>query len=116
MLDLLQKFVDLVSILVLLLGITYIYNSKSWYNSIEINIICQALYPRHEGRGLTAFFDKEAENLRNLWVEKNEQIDSDILFFVFLVQSCNTSTNAIIDNHSAEYEIEVCIEEIDFES
>lgn len=51
--------------------------------------------------------NEEATELRNEWLKKMGQLDSDILFFAFLIQSPNTSDNQTITNSTTTYTIEI---------
>lgn len=51
--------------------------------------------------------DKRAAELREEWLKKMGQIDSDTLFFAFLVQSPNMSENQTITKTTTSYSIEI---------
>ena len=51
--------------------------------------------------------NEEATELRNEWLKKMGQLDSDILFFAFLIKSPNTSDNQTITKSTTTYTIEI---------
>lgn len=51
--------------------------------------------------------NKEAEEFRKEWVKKIGQIDSDTLFYAFLVQTPNIAENAKISKTTTNYQLEI---------
>jgi len=57
--------------------------------------------------------NKESIELRKEWLKRMKQIDSDSLFYAFLVQAPNTSSNPTITDRTTKYEIEISSSEIE---